>query len=373
MFISELACTGSASICTEDICTYSGEQPPYADGSGKMHLVNNPNAKDPTWQELKTFIIVTDDTDRLTYVNPSFTCSDFAEQVHDNAEKAGIKAALVLIKFNDSATGHALNVFNTTDMGLVYIDCTGGALSEHMFANSSASEWANVIAYCGWDKVAYLEIGKEYGVTSLTVSTDCVDYQCYETYNAIFKQTKADFDALQQQCNKGWWNYTARLAELNVYLLDHTSSSAYSTYYGAYASASFWENQLERKKRALDTQLQLLDVYGNESYLSKIYIQQQCNKEWEAYTACLKDYNDGLIKDWQLWGGYCSYGTPYEKTKCQREYTNASKQVSELEVEKRTLDAQLQLLKAKGDALRSLGYLWSWEPLGNVSRIMIYW
>jgi hypothetical protein len=121
-------------------------------------LINNKNAKDPTYQELLNFL-QKDTTDEFAYqftpaiggfyygdaedqidllfvediidgnktpLNPK-VCSDFAERVHNNAEIAGIKCGYVTIDFSEGP-GHACNVFNTTDRGLVYIDCTGGMI-----------------------------------------------------------------------------------------------------------------------------------------------------------------------------------------------------------------------------------------------------
>lgn len=60
---------------------------------------------------------------------------DFAERLHNNAEMAGIRCGLVILDMVgyqdphnlgiEPDAGHACNVFNTTDRGLVYIDCTG--------------------------------------------------------------------------------------------------------------------------------------------------------------------------------------------------------------------------------------------------------
>ena len=85
-------------------------------------LRNSDSAKDPTYDELVSFI-KSDKTDKKRYTN-SYVCSDFAEAVHNNAEKAGIKAGWVTIDFKAGA-GHACNAFNTKDKGIVYIDCTG--------------------------------------------------------------------------------------------------------------------------------------------------------------------------------------------------------------------------------------------------------
>jgi len=51
-------------------------------------------------------------------------CGDFAERLHNNAEMAGIRCAYVSVEFAEGL-GHACNAFQTTDRGLIYIDCTG--------------------------------------------------------------------------------------------------------------------------------------------------------------------------------------------------------------------------------------------------------
>jgi len=99
-----------------------------ADGH-RIVLHNNPNAENPTWEELEAFLLA-DKTDEHSYNRLTFVCADFAEMVHNNAEAAGIKAAYVCVELGAcsyflSGGGHALNAFDTTDRGLVYIDCTG--------------------------------------------------------------------------------------------------------------------------------------------------------------------------------------------------------------------------------------------------------
>ncbi len=94
-----------------------------ADGE-YIELRNNPDAADPSWEALKLFL-EQDTTDQLRYDEATFVCVDFAEMLHNNAEAAGIRAALVTLDFEGQATGHAINAFNTTDRGLVYIDDTG--------------------------------------------------------------------------------------------------------------------------------------------------------------------------------------------------------------------------------------------------------
>ena len=93
-----------------------------ADGH-RIKLVNNVNATDPSYEELKRFLKA-DLTDTIPYEYGSFVCADFAETVHNNAEEQGIKAGYVSVDFYEITEGHACNVFNTTDEGLVFVDCT---------------------------------------------------------------------------------------------------------------------------------------------------------------------------------------------------------------------------------------------------------
>jgi hypothetical protein len=118
-------------------------------------LINNRNATNPTYSELLNFLS-SDNTDEYSYSlsisaggiyfgneedmldleliqniidgtahpkNPKI-CSDFAERLHNNAEMAGIRCGFIALDSPD----HALNVFETTDKGLVYIDDTGSFL-----------------------------------------------------------------------------------------------------------------------------------------------------------------------------------------------------------------------------------------------------
>lgn len=88
-----------------------------ADGH-KITLVNHKNATDVTYNEVITFI-KNDKTDQNPYTS-TYQCGDFAEDVHNNAELNNIKCGYVLV----DRINHACNVFNTTDKGLIFIDCT---------------------------------------------------------------------------------------------------------------------------------------------------------------------------------------------------------------------------------------------------------
>jgi hypothetical protein len=96
-------------------------------------LDENTNATDVRYDQLISFIRA-DQTDSIHYERGVFTCGDYAEMVHNNAEKAGIRCAFVGIHFVNDGVGHACNAFNTTDQGVIYIDCTDGdsALVAHV-------------------------------------------------------------------------------------------------------------------------------------------------------------------------------------------------------------------------------------------------
>ena len=99
--------------------------PPYrANLRPRFALKNNPDAIDVSWAELRNFLLE-DKTDRNPYVVDVYTCGEFAEDLHNNAEMTGIKAAWVVILWKDSSTPHAINAFTTTDRGMVYIDVNG--------------------------------------------------------------------------------------------------------------------------------------------------------------------------------------------------------------------------------------------------------
>ncbi len=129
-------------------------------GDGEpIKLVNNPRATNPTYAQLLAFI-ARDRTDEYSYIfgppKIAYVCSDFAEDVHNNAEAAGIKAAWVGIDIVGKTEGHALNAFQTTDISLVYVDCTGKGLWSESTSNRS-----------NWDRRARVEVGKPYAVTDM--------------------------------------------------------------------------------------------------------------------------------------------------------------------------------------------------------------
>jgi exonuclease VII small subunit len=96
----------------------SGVEPPFKN----INIINQTTAVNTTWDRVQSFILA-DDTDRNLYISDVYVCGEFASDVHNNAELAGIRCALVAIEFSNG--WHACNAFKTTDRGLVFVDCTG--------------------------------------------------------------------------------------------------------------------------------------------------------------------------------------------------------------------------------------------------------
>jgi hypothetical protein len=143
-----------------------------ADGH-RITLRNNPDAQNPSWAALKTFLLK-DNTDSIKYDFDKFVCADFAERVHNNAEAVGIRAAFVSIwlgpcSYFPTSGGHALNAFETIDKGLVYIDCTG-------FLSSVNA-----------DKIVDIEVGENYIPSSIFPEPGWSD-----TWNSMGKVEKVE-------------------------------------------------------------------------------------------------------------------------------------------------------------------------------------
>jgi hypothetical protein len=250
LLASGLSCTSGR--CVGYICTYEGKQPPYTRSEtdrGKIHLVENPNAVDPTWQQLEAFLIA-DNTDKEAYDLETHPCGVFAEELQNNAEAAGIRAAWVAIDFVGGGDGHALDAFNTTDKGLVFIDCTGGSNSSDVAQPQQGESWGKAD---DWDKVAYLSIGQEYGLISLSVAV-CPEYECYEAY----KQQKADFDAALDEYNQAMDAHNADVQNYNNWIWGKTFHPGTADY----QKAQDWYNNIQSEKRELYARLQALNKEG---------------------------------------------------------------------------------------------------------------
>ncbi len=162
----------------------------HVSSSGLVELIDNPNAKDPTYQQVVAFLEM-DYTDKKMYQQGVFTCGDYAEILHNNAEKAGLRSAFVVLKIHPpqertyppylfsyqqpkqdttpDTIMHACNAFKTKDLGLAFFDNTGlSERGEPVFTPGRA------------DKKVTVKIGQEYCAENIFKRT-ATYYKCMGT------------------------------------------------------------------------------------------------------------------------------------------------------------------------------------------------
>jgi hypothetical protein len=195
--------------CKDPRYTYENGKVLVGGDGEPIMLVDNPNALNPTFAELVAFI-EQDKTDANNYLEHpliGYVCADFAEDVHNNAEAAGIRAASVSVDFEGDEVGHACNAFDTIDKGLVYIDCTGQGSGDKLNFHLEETEEGFVFVDDNpdsWDAVAYVEVGKEYGLIPLA-RAGALYYSFYEEYKEkwlVYQQILADFNDEVEQFNR---------------------------------------------------------------------------------------------------------------------------------------------------------------------------
>ena len=185
---------------TDNLEIYYNKQPPYSKGLvyTNINLVNYEPATDLTWQELREFI-KSDTTNEDIYLEGIYMCGSFAETLHNNAEQKGIRAAWVAIYFSDDSEQHALNAFYTVDKGLVFVDCTGGGFE--VVIPSLEDSYSSDIDY---DKIAYVQLGEEYGLVSADVarSSEYVFYEQYKQQWEEYERRLEDYNRRVEQYNQ---------------------------------------------------------------------------------------------------------------------------------------------------------------------------
>lgn len=83
-------------------------------------LVSSTQVRNPTYKEAMQFV-ASDKTYQNQYSEKTYTCGNFATDFRNNALKAGFECGYVIIFFPDNSS-HALNCFNTTDQGPIFIE-----------------------------------------------------------------------------------------------------------------------------------------------------------------------------------------------------------------------------------------------------------
>jgi hypothetical protein len=222
-----------------------------ADGE-PIELVNNPDAADPTYEELVVFI-KEDPTDKHLY-SYNYVCSDFAETVHNNAEAAGIRAAWVAIDLVGRDEGHACNAFETTDKGLVYIDCTGEGPGSNIRGSADQPPAPSR------DAVAYLEIGRKYGLIAIDYAKS-LSYSFYQEY----MQKWQDFEARLESYNSEIERYNREISG-QVYTIGSAEEKRISA----------WEAELEKERQ----ELEILAAELGESCYEQVGIVADIHINW---------------------------------------------------------------------------------------------
>jgi len=182
-----------------------------------------------------------------------YVCADFAEEVHNNAEAAGIVAGWVGIRFEGTDEGHAINAFETIDKGLVYIDCTNGRdFSDEGYETQS------------WDTVAYLEIGMRYGILHI----DRIASSPYDFYTLQY-----DFYA---DCEKAWQDYKNMLAAYNKEVDRYNkeiSDRVFTIGSPEEQRVSSWKEKLNQQEQTLDRLEKELSKHWYESEFSSYTVE----------------------------------------------------------------------------------------------------
>jgi len=207
-------------------------------GNGSpITLIDYPTASNPTWEQLLSFL-AKDTTDEKPYSNV-YVCADFAEELHNNAEKAGIKAAYIVLDFN-VGDSHAINAFQTLDKGLVYVDCTGDDPTIIKCTGITDPDTGVITIYSprpsSWDTIAYVEDGKEYGLIDLDYAEQPY-YWFWEEYIAR------------------WDRYNVALEQYNLEVEQYNreiSGKVYIIGTPEWEWIKQWEAKLEEKERVIN-------------------------------------------------------------------------------------------------------------------------
>ncbi|MFC1899392.1 hypothetical protein ACFLXP_03575 [Chloroflexota bacterium] len=207
-------------VIEDGVTVYYRTQPPYYGISADklVNLNNNEAAVNPTWEELVSFL-EQDDTDKGAYGFDLQVCAEFANELHDNAETAGIKSAWVGIEFEDNSEGHAFNAFKTIDRGLVFVDCTGRVPTDIVSLTSidtNETEYSRP-SLTHNDRIAYVEIGKKYGLIHLEYALS-LGYGYYEDYQKEwdnYYSLSEEYDQLVAEFNQKFDIYNSEIESYN--------------------------------------------------------------------------------------------------------------------------------------------------------------
>ena len=230
---------------------------PYNGTHGfQVVLENNPQATDPSWEQLKAFL-AEDKTDERDYVLGDFVCGSFAQDVHNNAEKAGIRAAWVAIDLANKPIGHALNAFNTTDRGMVFTDSTGdtAAANEAAVLRPELEQNEDALTGHSRDRIAYVVKGKDLGFISLDIAQS-PDYSYYEQYRERSREYTTQLDEYNSKVTA----YNNDVQAFNSWV----SGKVFMAGSSEARKADQWKGNLQMSQYALKTAKAELEKSGAE-------------------------------------------------------------------------------------------------------------
>ncbi len=193
--------------------------------------------RDPTWAELERFV-ETDKTDTREYILSEFDCEGFTITLRDHAWRRGFRSGYVAIGLGENAAGHALNAFQTTDKGLVYVD------------NSEQ------------DTIGYIKIGEVYGTIALDgvrktyINCDIAPDQFWKpiTYSS-YSGNLFDYGYYENYARRDKF-YGQSISAYNEDVKDYNSAvTAFNHGGGTYS-----KSELEARGNKLDTWAQNLDL-----------------------------------------------------------------------------------------------------------------
>ena len=144
------------------------------------------NATNTTYANL-TIFLENDHTEDMLYVDPNYTCSDFATALHDSAEAQGIKCGIVNVQFEGQSIGHAFDVFPTSDKGLIFVDATGlnaTQISQNMTPGKAA---------------VYLKNGSQFGEIAFNQTGGDFNYTFYLDRKEQIDEYKNEVDHVGSQ------------------------------------------------------------------------------------------------------------------------------------------------------------------------------
>jgi hypothetical protein len=277
-----------------------------------------------SFADLEKFLAA-DHTEDRAYDYPNYTCLDFAVDLHNSAEAAGIQCGVVAVGFAGKEDGHAFDAFPTTDRGIVYVDCTGINASER---GDGAQPTDNAV---------YLLNDSELGELPLAQVDGHLDY-------GFYLDRKDRIDAYRQQ----WKQYSADVSSYNAEVEHHDSRlAANNRLYAAYSrECSDYQAALAEYNRQMEIHNSGVMLF-NEGDLDVAISAAPTNRaELETWAARLDAEYDQYLAAWK-----------------------------ELESWRGRLNAQKAVLDGRLNALRNAEESkWiTFSPMGIVTNIDVYW